>query len=429
MGHPVTRDSIARTARTVPFRLTVAFAFLVLHVLAFVWMGHRYGVPFNAAPGHPPAFVDPAVDLAPERWNRLVVSRWDSQHYIDLALRGHSQCPPGALPQDSNAFMNLLYRCQLNFWPGYPFLGWLGSFHYKIPIDYALLGISLICSFIFLFLWTSPVMVKSLGLGTTYASLVAFNAHTTAFALVTIQTEPFLLLCTLGCLISLVQGRTLLAAILAGGATGIRVSGVAVGLAAAAAIAVATILPNPARPSRWLKAFGLGLLSGWGILALLAYFWIRMKNPLAYFDAHAVSYGHHPSLMSLIDPETRWLMRSITDPFHPGIWVAAALIWFALGHREALRGFPTPVQVFCYLLFFGSMGVSVMGTIDIGLDGNSRYTLALLPLFFAIGALLVRRPAALVVWLALSLWFYRQVDLCHYVGGVGSEHMGKCNNS
>jgi hypothetical protein len=407
----------------------VAFAFLVAHLVAFVWMAHQYGVPFNSAPGQPPAFVDPTVDLAPARWNRLVVSRWDSQHYIDLALRGHSQCPPGALPREGPALMSLLYRCQLNFWPGYPFLGWLASFRTALPIDYVLLAISIVSSFAFLFLWTSPTMVQHLGLGVTYASLVAFNAHTTAFALVTVQTEPFLLVCTLGCLVALAQGRWALAALLAGGATGIRVSGVAVGLSAAAAIAVATISPNPVQPSRWLKAFGLGLLSGWGILALLIYFWVRMKNPLAYFDAHAVSYGHHPSLWSLLDPDPRWLKRSITDPFHPGLWVAAALIWFAIGHREALRSFSRPAQIFCYLLFFASLGVSVMGTIDIGLDGNSRYTLALLPLFFAIGAVLARKPMALAVWLAISLWFYRRVDLCAYVGGVGFDRAGKCDVS
>jgi len=308
-------------------------------------------------------------------------------------------------------------------------LGWLASFRNTFPIDYALLGISLVSSFIFLFLWTSPTMVKSLGLGVTYVSMLAFNAHTTAFALVTIQTEPFLLLCTLGCLICLVQGRLVLAALLAGGATGIRVSGVAVGLAAAAAIALAIILPDPRRPMRWLKALGLGLLAGWGILGLLAYFWIRMRSPLAYFDAHAVAYGHHPSLWSLLDPETRWLKRSLTDAFRPGVWVGAALIWFALGHRAALRAFSLPAQAFCYLLYFGSLAVSVVGTIDLGLDGNSRYTLALLPLFFAIGAVLVRRPAALVVWLAISLWFYRQVDLCHYVGGWGTERLTKCYES
>jgi hypothetical protein len=189
------RENLARVAQRVPFRICVAFLFIVAHLLLAKSMGTRYGLPFNAEPGERPAFNDPSVEMVPSHWNRLVVSRWDSQHYIDLALRGHSQCPRTGLPTPMTP---ILYRCQLNFWPGYPFLGWLASFGGRFPVDYALLAISLIASFAFLFMWTGPTMVNALGVAGTYASLLAVNAHASGFALVTIQTEPCLLAFTLG---------------------------------------------------------------------------------------------------------------------------------------------------------------------------------------------------------------------------------------
>jgi hypothetical protein len=419
------KDELARAAQKVPFRIGVAVLFIVGHLLLMRWMGDRYGVPFNAEPGQPPAFHDPSVDLVPSHWNRLVVSRWDSQHYIDLVLRGHSQCPRGGfLPHEP--MTPFLYRCQLNFWPGYPFLGWLASLGGRLPADYVLFAISLVASFVFLFLWTGPTMVRALGVGGAYASLLAVNAHSNGFALVTVQTEPCLLALTLGSLLAMAEGRQLLSCFLAGAASGIRVSGVAVSVACGLAILVIAFKKPPRSAGDWGKLVGSGLLAAWGILVLMAYFWIRVRDPLAYVHAHAESYGHHPNILSLLNPETQWLKKSINDHLHAGLWVGSALLWLAIGHRDAFRGFSLPARVFCYALVAASMGVSVIGTIDLGLEGNTRYTLALLPVFFCIGAVLKNRPAGLAVWLALSFWFYRQVDLCHYVGGLGSERFAKC---
>jgi hypothetical protein len=213
---------------------------------------------------------------------------------------------------------------------------------------------------------------------------------------------------------------------LAGAAAGIRVSGAAVSLACGLAILAIAITNRPRRATEWGRLALAGVLAGWGGIVLLIYFWFRVGDPLAYVHAHAESYGHHPSLFSLLNPETQWLKKSINDHLHAGLWVGAAVLWFSIGHRDALRGFSWPTRVFAYALVLGSLGISVTGTIDLGMEGNSRYTLAVLPVFFCIGALLKNRPAGLAVWLVLSFWFYRQVDLCHYVGGLGSERFAKC---
>lgn len=51
------------------------------------------GASFNTAPHSPPVFQDIAHQQSPDNAKRLVVSRWDAEHYIGLALRGYSQCP------------------------------------------------------------------------------------------------------------------------------------------------------------------------------------------------------------------------------------------------------------------------------------------------------------------------------------------------
>jgi hypothetical protein len=418
---------LARALQTVPARLLVAAVLLGAHLLiAWTFAEERYGIGWNAAPGEPPFFTDPSRELAPHNWDRLAISRWDSQHYIDLALRGHSQCPPGGF--EGKPLLPFLYTCQLNFWPGYPFVGWLLSLGARLPVDYVLLGISLVSSFVLLFLWTSPILVSALGLFATYASLLAFNAHTNGFALITIQTEPLLMVFTVGALVALLKKNYLLGAFLAGTATGTRVSGAAVGVAYACAILTIAWQNRRSGGVPWLRYATALILSGWALLVIMGYFWIRFDDPLVYVHAHAESYRHSPSLLALVSPNTEWLKRSINEPLHPGFWVFAVVLWFALGHRAALRGFSVPAQVYCYALFGLILAISVPGTIDLGLEGNSRYTVTVLPAFFAIGALTRRRAVALGCWLLASFWFYRQVDLCHYLGGLGSTRFQVCHD-
>src|SRR5262249_55491185 len=114
MGQP-------RWATSIPFRLAVCTLALAVHLLAFLTIGDgRMHLPWNREPVSSPAF-DYADQPAPSHWNRILVSRWDSQHYIDILERGYTQCPPEDL---RGASLNpYLLRCGFNFYPGYAVVG------------------------------------------------------------------------------------------------------------------------------------------------------------------------------------------------------------------------------------------------------------------------------------------------------------------
>src|ERR1041385_2790187 len=89
-----------RAAGTSGFRIGVSTLLVIMHLVLFTIAGHeRLDLPFHSAPGQAPSFSDPeAPELRPilrqpHYWSRLVVSRWDSQHYISFAIRGVTSCP------------------------------------------------------------------------------------------------------------------------------------------------------------------------------------------------------------------------------------------------------------------------------------------------------------------------------------------------
>jgi hypothetical protein len=145
-----------------------------------------------------------------------------------------------------------------------------------------------------------------------------------------------------------------------------------------------------------------------------------------YVHAHARTYGHSGSFMSLIDPKTEWLLRSVDHPLHEGVILAFSLVWFLLGRRQAMLGFAFTERVFWYALSALATAVSLLGSIELGLSGMNRYLLLVLPLFFAMGAFMKSRPLLLVLWIVVSFWEYRQADLCDYIGGVGEHRLGQC---
>src|SRR6476659_831886 len=148
---------LATLARRPLFRAGVALALLATHLALMIHSGAtRFDVPFNAAPGQAPRVNNPAAEAVPQNWNRLVVSRWDAGQYIELGLRGYRYCPPrdpkGAIPPRTGT-------CNLSFSPTDGLMVRLATFGGRIPIDYALFGISLVASFLFLFMWTGEALV------------------------------------------------------------------------------------------------------------------------------------------------------------------------------------------------------------------------------------------------------------------------------
>src|SRR5262249_53870342 len=159
---------------------------------------------------------------------------------------------------------------------------------------------SLAASFLFLFLWTDPVIMRALGVGATYASLLAFSVFPNAFSVVLVQTEPLTFLFTLGAFLAFARGHLLLAGALAGAAAGMRVSGAGVGVALGLAILVHAYYERPQRARDWAVVLISALLSGWGLMVMMGYHWWRFGDPLLYVHAHAQTYGHSGSVMNLI---------------------------------------------------------------------------------------------------------------------------------
>src|SRR4029077_1286705 len=218
-----------------------------------------------------------------------------------------------------------------------------------------------------------------------------------------------------------------LAGLLAGATGAIRITGLATSAACAAAIALAAWTERPLPRRQWAQRAGAVALSGWGAVAIMAYHHHRFGDALTYVHAHAKAFKHEPSLLSLLQPKPEWLIRSREQPLHEGVWLVLALLWFLLGHREALRRFRPPEQAFWYVLFLGVVVIATYGQVTIWFQGMNRYLLLALPLFLAMASLLRTRPLALAFWLLVSGWHYWNVDACTYTGGPGNRTLQVCH--
>jgi len=306
-------------------------------------------------------------------------------------------------------------HCQLNFYPGYSYVGRLVKSATGLAADYALLVVSLAASALFLFWWTGPTLTERLGVTTTYLALVLLNMFTTGFALVTIQTEPLTLLCVLGAFLCLRRRWFLAGAALAGLAGAMRVTGGPIGAAyGVALLAHAFFDTKDSVRTRVLRVVAGAPLCGWAQLLLFWFFNHRFNDPLLYTHAHAETYGHSVKLLNALWPAPATVARSLTG-FHEGIWLALALLWLALGLREALSYFAPVERAYWAALLVLVGGTSILGSAGNSFSGMNRYLLIMLPLFFSMAVVLRRRPTALVLWLAFSFWHYWNVDECIYI--------------
>jgi hypothetical protein len=364
------------------------------------------------------------VDNDPPHWNRLLPARWDAEHYLNLGLRLYKYCPAERMRAGKPAGG---MPCDLAFYPGYPVLGHLLSFGGSLPIDWVMLGISLVASWIALYLWTGPEIVEALGLRAAWVSLFVFNTFTSAFFLVTILTEPVLLACAIGAFVLLARDRLWLAAIVAGAGTGARITGVALSAGFALALVVKTFRERPL-PARVLVARAAMLgVAGWGQALIMAYHGLVLGDPLLYIHAYERGYGTQSSLAALFRPDNSWLMRSFDMVEHAGVWVLIALLFLLLGGREALRRFPPEARAYWMGLTSAVLFISITGTVTRSFLGMSRYVLIALPIFFAAGKLFARRTLALGLWAAFSLWHYWNVDLCLYIGDRSPNTFKACH--
>lgn len=404
-----------RLGRFLPFRIVVAVVILGLHAKALTVVGKdRFDREWNASPDAPPTFTDPEQRGELHGWDRMLPARWDSQHYMQIGLRGYSRCLERST-FDADHHPDDARDCQLNFYPTYGVVGAWFSARLDWPIDVTLFRMSLLASFLALLLFTSRAVTDQLGVATTYVALICMNAWTSGFVLVTIQTEPLLLLFTLLTYWCLHRRWLLLGAIAAGAASAVRISGIAVSLAYGIALLVLTIQERPRLPT-WGARFVYALVGAWGLALLLGYFQHRFGDPLAYIHSHSRAYKHEANVKLLLWPDTRIMMESIWGEPNDGVFLAGGMLWFALGHRRALQTFDGAAQGFWYALFAGVVGLSAVGSSEYGFGGMTRYMLCALPLFFAIAAVTRRRPVVLALWLYISIIHYWGGSTCNYLG-------------
>jgi hypothetical protein len=407
-------------------RLGLPALFLVFHLVMLSALGTaRFGRTLNNDWKHAPSFANPATDAVPDHWQRLITSRWDSQHYITIALRGYTYCAPREALGPTR-FPDSDVVCQLNFFPGYAFLGMAVAKLTSLPVDYALFGISLLASFLAMFLWTSQTFQRALGTRTTYLSLLLLNVFTTGYSLVVVQTEPLALLLIIAAFIALEKRWLLFGALLAGAAGLVRPTAVASSAAYGLAL-IATCVSDRASRRIWVYRLSLGAVAGWGIVTLLAYNQWRFGDALVYAHARFRYYQYSPSITSLLMPKFSWLSQSLWAAPNEGIWLAAALLWFALGRKEAFRGFSLSGKVYWYATFVLIVGIAAAGQVEIGFSGMSRYVFLAIPMFFCTAAVLKRKPVALAMWVVFTLVHYWSVNACYYIGRGEPDFWGKCH--
>jgi hypothetical protein len=416
---------LQRLVTGVPFRLFVAAAMLALHVSTTISFARERwpGAVFNNAPDHAPLFHDVLHDTDPMYAKRLLVSRWDAGIYLRLSMRGYRACPDRTLTKEEMGGPG----CSAAFYPGYPALGWALTRVTGLAPDYALWAISLAASLLLLFLWTDRVIVDALGIWGAYASLLAFNFFPTASYLVFIMTEPCILAFTMAAFVALGRKHYALAVLAAGSAGAIRITGIAVEAACGLALLVSMWVDRPRSPWRWVGRIALLPIATWGSLVVSGYDGWRFHDPLLYVHAHAAAYSHESGFDKLLHSEPAWFIHGIDNPGHDLVWAGALLLFFAFGHRVALRRFPGPVQVYAYGVVVLTYVVTGVGSMDLRFLGFGRYVLVAIPAFFAMGAIFKRRPIIFAAWLFVTTWHAREVDLCYFLGDVGAEGLRRCN--
>lgn len=408
-------------ARMRSVRLAFAALLVVLQLAVVVAEGKRQGKAWNAFPGEPPTSHG-ALDRTPMRWNRLIVSRWDAQHYLDIALNGWV-CPGNGKVRAS------LLSCNTHFFAGYPLLARAVMRLTRLPVDYAMLAVSIASALAFFYLFTDRAVMRATGVLGAYLALTLWAAFPWAFVVVTPHTEATFFALTLGAFVALDRRRLVLAGVLAGAASGIRVHGVTTTLACAFAVLALTFVEPPRTRRAWGERALAVLVSGWGIVAMVAYDAWKFRDPFLYTHVHQGIYGYTPALRKLLDPSQ--YVRHWAMPTHDVVFFVAMLVAFLAGARRVLGRFDAPARAFWLVSFFGVLLVTLPLTLQRALEGQTRYTLELLPAFFCAGGLLEAAPLAFVLIAYFCSWHTRAYDSCVYIGGPpylgGAGHL-VCGN-
>lgn len=408
------------------FRLAVAGALVLFHLLAFARAAHvRLGTSFNSAPAEAPYYSDPDAQSLmpaprqPHHWSRLVVSRWDAQHYIGFAIRGLTSCPKDGKTAQDWQYM----QCGLAWVPTYGEIGRLIADTTGLPADYVLLALSMLIAFAINMMWTCPTITRKLGVGEAYAALLAFNLFVSGFYVVTPYPEGATFACMLGAFILIANGRWLPAALVVGFSTALRPTSVAYAFGFGCAALYATWQGRRAGTKQWWKPLATTPLAIWGQLALMLALELTVGDAKAYLRGQKAFAGHrgnfHP--FQIFDP--KFYLHGFSGQHLDGVMLVGVIAIIALGAREVVRRFDRNEALF---LVIASAAVILMPLVMLnGYWGLNRYLLLCALTYFSAGVLVKKLPVAYVLWILLTFIFYWNIEMCSYVA-QGDPHVCPC---
>jgi hypothetical protein len=408
------RAKLAALATRRSFKIAIAIAFAVAHLLVVDCAGHkRLDLPFNNAPGVHLAFSDPmanslgSIPREPANWSRLVMSRFDSQHYIGFALRGLSACPPN--PPTRNAGWGYLH-CGLGWLPAYGVAGGVVSSVTGVEPDVALVLISVLCAIIVNWLWICPTMIRKLGLFEAYAVLLAWNCYAGAWNMVVPTTEPVVLALALGGFVMLANERWIWAGVLIGACTSLRIPTASYAMALGCALLYAAWQRYKANTPQWWRPLVAVPLCGWGQFATMAVFQAKLHNWHAFFDAR-FAFGDKNRLERLFD--VQYFVRGFQSQCADMVIYLGLISIMVLTWKPVLAKLGKPERMFVIVATVITTVLAVAAAFQYW--GLTRYMM-LCPLpFLCMGAFAKQHRAAFVLWLLLGCAVYWHFELCSYM--------------
>jgi hypothetical protein len=413
----IDRTKLDSLAATTWFRAVVAAALVAAHLAAFTLAAHdRLDRPFNAAPGSAPRYSDlgaPALGPLPRQphdWSRLVVSRWDAQHFIGMAVRGLAACPTVEATGVAYA------QCGLVWYPAFGKAGGVLGGTFGIPADFALLALALVAAFVLNMLWTSGPIVKRLGRLEAHAALLAFNVFPTAFYLVTPHPDGAMLAFGLGGFGCLADRRWFTAAALIGTSTLFGVTGLTFATAFACTALVAVLRGRNDASAPWWHPLAAIPLALWGLLLHFVMLEIFLGDAFAQAGAQAAFAASQKvggyDLFRLVDPEV--YVRGGTVQNVDTALLVSALAICALAGRETVKRFGSDAGLFLIvtaaLLAFGPLALD-----RAVYWGLSRHLLLVPLTFLAAGVIARKHPWVFALWIVTCASVYWHVELCSYI--------------
>jgi hypothetical protein len=396
------------------FQLALAAGLACIHLLVIAKAGHdRLGDSFNSAPGEHVAYTNPRapslgpIPRQPHHWSRLIVSRFDAQHYIGTALRGLSACPTS---RDQSYGGRAYLDCGLGWLPGF---GWVGGAVVRVTglePDVALTLVSVLCAILINLMWICPTMISRLGRFEAFAVLLAWNCYPEAWGLVVPLTESLVCALSIGGFVMLAKERWFWAAALVGASTALRLPTVTLAFAMGCALLLAAWDRRRAGNPRWWTPLAALPLCGWGQLATMAVFQLELHNWRAFLDAR-FAFGDHNRLGRLID--VSYFVRGFGSQCADIVIYFGMIAIMLLTWRRVLPKFSRVERVF---LVVGSLGTVVL-VVAAAMEywGMTRYMLLCPLAFVGMGVLARDHRGVFVMWLLLGLAFYWHLELCGYL--------------